>query len=100
MRQLWQRFTNPISPVAAPIPMIRTRYAGPTDRSGSRVVATHVTSRKRKIVSWDHSLDVLENHEHAAKVLLGSIDRSSGRLYHASEDGGGYLWALAPARGR
>lgn len=74
---------------------VRTEYRGPTDHQGSRVIAVNVTSKRRKVVPWDHALDALENHEKAARLLLGEACAFRGNVAHASIDGGGYLWTYA-----
>lgn len=43
---------------------ITTRYAGPTDATGSRVIAR--SQAGRTVHYWDHALDVDENHAAAA----------------------------------
>jgi hypothetical protein len=60
-------------------PVIITRYLGPTDYRGARVVATHKrdSSRSqcqpwRKMLSWDHALSPEANHEAVAQALLGA----------------------------
>ena len=46
---------------------IRTRYFGPTDTKGSRISAKN---RSRTIyISYDHALDVIDNHRAAAREL-------------------------------
>ncbi len=54
-------------------PIIRTRYAGPTDSRGSRVVADHRRDSEtvwRVTIPWDHALSSEQNHENAAARLL------------------------------
>jgi hypothetical protein len=56
-------------------PMIVTRYLGPTNTRGSRVVATHRRDSEttyRKTLDWDHALDGAENHRAAAEALVAS----------------------------
>jgi hypothetical protein len=56
-------------------PCIITRYLGPTNTRGSRVVATHKRDSEttwRKVLSWDHALDSAENHRAAAEALLAA----------------------------
>jgi hypothetical protein len=60
-----------------PCPMIQTRYRGPTDTRASRVYATHLTTKRRVSVPWDHALDSLDNHLTAARKLL---DAERGRV--------------------
>ena len=54
-------------------PTIVTRYLGPTDHKGSRVVATHKRDSDktyRVTLSWCHRLDGPQNHREAAEALL------------------------------
>lgn len=46
---------------------IETRYAGPTNHSGARVIVR--AQAGRMTVSWDHALDVDQNHAAAAKAF-------------------------------
>lgn len=47
---------------------ILTRYLGPTNYRGSRIVVTSGNGH-RLVVSWDDALDVSENHAMAARKL-------------------------------
>jgi hypothetical protein len=56
-------------------PCIITRYLGPTNTLGSRIVATHKRDSDttwRKVLRWDHALSAAENHQLAAEALLAS----------------------------
>ncbi len=79
---------------------VRTEYKGPTDHHGSRIVARNMSSKQRAIVPWDYELDAPENHERAARKLLGddSIGASfAGTVLSASLDnGGGWVWTRLP----
>jgi hypothetical protein len=55
--------TNPTARSA-----IRTRYHGPTDTRGSRFIATD--GENRITVSYDYSLDHIENHAATAQAFL------------------------------
>lgn len=46
---------------------ILTKYIGPTNTKGTRIKAE--CAAKSLTVSWDHSVDVQENHEQAAAQL-------------------------------
>lgn len=50
---------------------IETRYLGPTDTKSSRVVAKCCGGRV--VVSWDHALNVDQNHAAAAAVLAAKL---------------------------
>ena len=49
---------------------IVTRYLGPTDHRGSRVVASTNGKGKRVTVPWNCGLDVDDNHDAAARALI------------------------------
>jgi hypothetical protein len=66
---------------------VTTVYRGPTDHRGSRVIVTNMTTKARITVPWDHALDASENHEAAARHMLGT-----GPLLSASVAGGGWVW--------
>ena len=53
---------------------IRTRYAGPPNSRGSRIIVTDSRffdeARQRHTYDWNHALDVNENHAQAAQEFL------------------------------
>lgn len=54
---------------------IHTRYLGPTNHRGARIIAS--CDARRAIVPWDYSLNVSDNHQVAARSLahdLGWLD--------------------------
>jgi len=56
-------------------PVIRTRYLGPTNARGSRVVADHQRDSEtvwRQTIAWDHGVDAIQNHRRAALTLIES----------------------------
>lgn len=59
-------------------PFVRTRYFGPTNFRGSRVKATNVNTGASITVSWDHALDVAENHMAAALALYVRLPLAFG----------------------
>jgi hypothetical protein len=67
----------------------KTEYHGPTDHRGSRVIATHLRTKKRITRPWRDELDVLENHIIVAAELL---DESN--LSVCSVEGGGYIFLV------
>jgi hypothetical protein len=88
------------------IASITTKYSGPTDRSGSRIVAkamfaagrTGTPDSKRTTKAWDHSLSNEENHRQAAFKALaaGGLIRGDYDLTgFRSDDGTGYWCAVA-----
>lgn len=72
--------------------LCETRYFGPTDHKGSRVQATHMTTRKRVTLPWDHALDGEENHVAAATKLFGREPE-----FRSALDGGGFIFGVDPA---
>lgn len=52
--------------------IITTKYLGPTDHKPGRVRATAGSGRTLTL-SWDHGLDVTENHAAAAAALAGKL---------------------------
>ena len=81
---------------------IRTRYLGPTNHRGARIVAT--CDAKRKTYSWDYALNVAENHAQAAHALatelgwLSAHTLASGGLADGSYAHVLVVDALAPLR--
>lgn len=53
---------------------IRTRYAGPTNTRGSRIIVTEDRwgddAPRRVTVGWDHALNATQNHAAAAQAWL------------------------------
>ena len=72
--------------------MCETRYLGPTNHRGSRVVAKHLTTGKRVTLPWQHELDTFTNHARTAEKCLGAVP-----TIVTSVDGGGYVFAVDPA---
>lgn len=79
--------------------LIKTRFLGPTNHRGSRVVATHKWDRdttKRVTVSWDHALDAEENHLAAAKALAAVMFSVPGKITgHGWDHDAYYFLAVA-----
>ena len=75
---------------------ITTKYLGPTDHTGSRIVAR--CQAKRITVAWDHALDVEGNHRVAAQILVSRLAREHGLSWSgnwiggALPDGHGYCY--------
>jgi hypothetical protein len=63
---------------------ILTRYLGPTNKLGARVVAK--TEGKRIVLFWDYTLDGEGNYHRAAKLLAGHLGWT-GRLVGGSLPG-------------
>jgi len=60
---------------------LTTRFAGPTDASGSRIIASY--DGKHKTVSYSHNLNDSENHEQAAARAALFFGLGSGELFSA-----------------
>lgn len=61
---------------------IVTKYLGPTNNRGARIVAR--TYAKRMVVAWDYSLGVDMNHQVAANALakkLNWLEPGNGQKY-------------------
>jgi hypothetical protein len=63
---------------------VETRYAGPTNTKGSRVLVSFVGSRKgSKTYSWRHSLSTGENHLAAAVEWMQQLSSLNGAPSYA-----------------
>lgn len=71
--------------------MCKTVYYGPTESRGSRVRATHLTTKRVVTVPWDHALDGFDNHVVAATKLLGREPET-----YTSVAGGGHIFTVDP----
>lgn len=73
---------------------LRTRYHGPTNYRGSRIIVTHPVNGKRYTYDWNYALDVSENHAAAAQEYLDKFHPANTTV-----DGPGlcfdddYFWA-------
>lgn len=52
---------------------ILTRYLGPTDHHGSRIVATADATRGRLVMPYRSELGTPDNHRAAAEMLLARL---------------------------
>lgn len=79
---------------------ITTKYLGPTNHRGSRIVAR--CEARREVYYWDYALSAQENHDSAARKLataLGWGEETHGRLVGGGlPDGTGncYVFAKVP----
>lgn len=71
--------------------MCKTVYYGPTDHHGSRIRATHMTTKKTATVPYDPALGQEDNHIAAAVKVLGGHPE-----FGTCVDGGGYIFGLDP----
>lgn len=62
---------------------IRTKFHGPTNTRGSRISAftDEPRDRRRITLSWDHALDVDENHKTAAAALIRQLGWTADQGY-------------------
>ncbi len=89
-----------------PTRIIATRYLGPTDHHGARIVARNVNSGKRAEFNWDHALDPRDCHAKTAQALSDLIDadrpdETTHRIvsYSSAETiGQGYVFVFEPFR--
>ena len=73
---------------------IVTKFAGPTNTRGSRIIAT--CQAGRKMVEYDHSLGTLENHGAAAKKLAEKVNWHGLWIGGGLPSQDGYVWVLTP----
>lgn len=76
---------------------IETKWQGPTDRRGSRVLAR--ADAAKLTVQWDHALNVQDNHRAAAEALARKL---GWHTPDTSMEGGamrnGYVWVFVDRR--
>ena len=93
----------------APACMIRTRFLGPTDHRGARVVAEFVADKRSRVtVSWDYSHCGSEGHIPAVLALVAKANKErdamgwsridARALLSCGEDGGGYVWCVVESQ--
>jgi hypothetical protein len=75
---------------------ISTRYLGPTNHRGARIKVT--AEAGALTVSWDHSLNVDENHAKAAKAFADRWDWGGVWIGSPSPDGKGYVFVNLPRK--
>lgn len=73
---------------------IVTKFAGPTNHNGSRVIVK--SQRGRKVYSWDHGLNPERNHEAAAEQYAMDSGWTGDLIGGAMPDGSGYCFVFAP----
>jgi hypothetical protein len=76
-------------------PVIITRYKGPTNHRGSRIVAVHKRDtglNYRVTLSWDYNLSPEENHRVAADAILKVWKFASLVIVARGHDADGYYW--------
>jgi len=80
--------------------LIKTRFLGPTNYRGSRIVATHKWcdgDTKRVTIGWDYALNAQDNHLAAAQALVAVMfDDKGGKISGMGWDHDAYYFlALA-----
>lgn len=71
---------------------IQTRYVGPTDTKGSRIIASEPDG-KRLTLSYDSALDSEPNHRKAAEALRDKLNWS-GNLAGGYLKNSTYVWVF------
>ncbi len=67
---------------------IRTRFVGPTNTRGSRVIADAGDRASRVVLDWDHALNSEQNHATAAVAVTEKMGWTGE--YYTPLVGGGY----------
>ena len=79
---------------------IRTRFVGPTNTRGSRIIADAGDRASRVVVDYDHSLNTDDNHAAAAVAVTHKMGWDDE--YYSPLTGGGYgseyFWVFTEAR--
>jgi hypothetical protein len=91
-------------PTVETYPMIRTTFKGPTNSTGSRIVATHKRDSSktyRATVSYDHSVDASWNHYAAAHKLASTLPfyDGNGTIFAVGHDADFYYFTVQPKVG-
>jgi hypothetical protein len=90
-------------PAPAPLPtahfrVIRTRFAGPTNHRGSRIIGDAGDAASRVTLEWDSSLNSDGNHAAAALAVVAKMGWDTTE--HTPITGGGYgdstYWVFLP----
>lgn len=69
---------------------ISTKFLSATNSRGSRIKATCQCGSIT--VSWDHSLDVTENHANAMKALVKKLSLDWGNEWTVGSNNDGYVF--------
>lgn len=76
---------------------ILTKFHGPTNYRGSRVTAK-TTAGHRVTLSWDHALDVADNHRAAAVALCTKMNWDGTLVEGGTDIGYVYTFDVPYAR--
>lgn len=86
--------------IPLPLPLslsriIETRYLGPTDYRGSRIVVRSTAGRM--VVPWDHAIDAAANHDAAAAAYAArqGWEWRAARRGNYPTNAAGYVYSLA-----
>lgn len=83
--------SNPRAGKLNPRAALTCKYAGPTNRLGSRIIVTSQHALGRKAYAWDHALDVAENYVAAAAAYLARIEQIAKGAYGPAAKGWGSI---------
>lgn len=75
---------------------IETRYVGPTNHRGSRIIA-NTASGKRLTHHWDYSIGIEANHYAAAKALQAKLDWEP--IVAGGSTKAGFVWLVSTLEG-
>lgn len=75
---------------------IDTRYVGPTNNRGSRVIAT-TPSGHRLIRHWEYGIGIEANHYAAAKALQAKLDWEP--IVAGGSTKAGFVWLVSTLEG-
>lgn len=81
--------SNPRAGKLSPRAALTCKYAGPTNRLGSRIIVTSQHALGRKTYAWDYALDVAENYVAAASAYLARIEEVAKGAYGEDATGWG-----------
>lgn len=82
----------------APYRAIQTRFAGPTNTRGSRIIADAGDRGSRVVVNYEHALNSEQNHAYAAMLVtrkMGWIGEFYTPLV-GGHIGDRYVWVFQP----
>jgi hypothetical protein len=72
--------------------LIKTKYLGPTNTTGSKISVTAYGIKHRIIEPYNHSIDSFENHRNAADKFAKLLNLEG--KYAVSSSKNGYTFAL------
>ena len=71
---------------------IETKYVGPSNHRGSRVIAT-TPGKQRRVHNWDYALSIEGNHYAAAEALRTELEWPSIKAGASTK--AGYAWCTS-----